>query len=144
MTADEKLTSVPAGIRAACVADGYLIVFGMALAMIGLSDLAGAGSFDFSFLSLDGLAWIMLVTMLLTAGQLYVIGGIWNVKSWAWPVGLAMFAGQAVLFLGCLVWVQTNSDVPVSYADGLIQWLAPLAIVVACLAYLFDQRSWYR
>lgn len=144
MTADEKLTSVPAGIRAACVVDGYLILFGMAFAMIGLSDMAGAGFFDFSFLSIDGLAWVIFATLLLIVAQLYVIGGVWNIKSWAWPVGLAMFAAQSILFLGILVWVQTNSSVPVSYADGLIQWLVPLIVSVACLVYIFDQRSWYR
>lgn len=144
MTADEKLTSVPAGIRAACVVDGYLVLFGMAFAMIGLSDMAAAGFFDFSFLSIDGVAWVVFASMALTVVQLYVIGGIWNIKSWAWPAALAMFGAQAVLFLGCLVWVQTNSNVPVSYADGLLQWLVPLAISVACLAYIFDQRSWYR
>ncbi|WP_256392035.1 hypothetical protein [Natronoarchaeum rubrum] len=144
MTADEKLTSVPTGIRAACVVDGYLILFGMAFAMIGLSDMAGSGFFQFSFLSIDGIAWMMFAAMLMTGVQLYVIGGVWNIKSWAWPAGIAMFGGQAVLFLGALVWVQTNSNVPVSYADGLFQWLVPLVITVACLGYIFDQRSWYR
>lgn len=144
MTADEKLTSVPAGIRAACVADGYLVVFAMAFAMIGLSDMAAAGFFEFSFLSIDGIAWVIFAAMGLTVVQLYIIGGVWNVESWAWPAGLAMFAAQAVVFLGALVWAQTNSDIPVSYADGLFQWLVPLVISVACLAYIFDQRSWYR
>src|SRR6056297_240631 len=106
MTADEKLTSVPTGIRAACVVDGYLILFGMAFAMIGLSDMAGSGFFQFSFLSIDGIAWMMFAAMLMTGVQLYVIGGVWNIKSWAWPAGIAMFGGQAVLFLGALVWVQ--------------------------------------
>lgn len=143
MTANEKLTSVPAGIRAACVVDGYLVLLGMAFAMIGLSDMSERGFFEYSFLSLDGIAWVILLTMILVVSQLYIIGGIWQIKPWAWTAGVAMLAAQALLFGGVLIWVQLNSEVPVSYADGHVRWLVPLALVVACLAYLFDQRSWY-
>lgn len=144
MTADEKLTSVPSGIRAACVVDGYLVLLGMAFGMIGLSDMADQGFFQFSFLSIDGIAWVIFATLVLVVAQLFVIGGIWEIKPWAWTAGIAMFGAQALLFGGILVWVQTNAEVPISYADGLIRWLVPLVAVIACLAYLFDQRSWYR
>ncbi|SNZ12387.1 hypothetical protein SAMN06269185_1681 [Natronoarchaeum philippinense] len=144
MTADEKLTSIPSGIRAACVADGYLVLLGMAFSMIGLSDMAEAGFFQFSFLSIDGIAWVIFAALILIVAQLYVIGGVWQIKPWAWTAGLVMFGAQALLFAGILVWVQLNSNVPVSYADGLIQWLVPLVVALGCLAYIFDQRSWYR
>jgi len=144
MTAEEKLTSVPTSIRAACVADGYLVLIGMALAMIGISDLADDGFFDVSFLSIDGIAWMILASLILVVVQLYIISAIWQIQPWAWTAGIVMLAGQALLFAGILVWVQTTANVPVSYADGLIQWLLPLVVSIACLASIFDNRSWFR
>ena len=143
MTAEEKITSVPSGIRAVCVINCYLLLQGMAFAMIGLSDLDRSGNIGFNLLGVEGIAFAILATLILIAAQLYTLGGVWQTKSWAWPASMAMFGLQLLLLGGMLVWSLTASDMPISYADGLFRWLVPLLVVGACAVYMFDQRDWY-
>jgi hypothetical protein len=144
MTAEEKLTSVPSGIKAVCVVDTYLILIGMALSMIGLSDLTKTGHIEFSLFGIEGVAYAILVSLILIGAQLYVVGGLWQFKSWAWAAGIGMLALQALLLGGLLVWSLTASAVPISYADGLFRWLVPLLFVGGSAVYMFDQRDWYQ
>jgi hypothetical protein len=116
----------------------------MALSMIGLSDLTKTGHIEFSLFGIEGVAYAILVSLILIGAQLYVVGGLWQFKSWAWAAGIGMLALQALLLGGLLVWSLTASAVPISYADGLFRWLVPLLFVGGSAVYMFDQRDWYQ
>lgn len=143
MSSNERITSIPSGIRAVCVVDGYFILVGMAFAMIGLADIEGSTWLDFSLIGVKGLSWAILTMLILVLAQLYVVQGIWNIKSWAWPAALSMLGFQALILTGLVAWVLLGEDMPISYADGLLRWIVPLLFVVGAGLYLFDQREWF-
>lgn len=143
MSTHERVTSIPSGIRAICVVDGYLVLLGMALAMIGLADLDESAWLDFTLAGVEGISWMVLGMLVLVGVQLYIIQGVWNIKSWAWGAMLLVLVIQIAILAGLIAWVVTAQNMPISYADGVVRWALPLIALVGSVVYLFDKRDWF-
>lgn len=140
MTSSKQLASLPSGIKTVCVIDGYLVLIGMSFAMMGLAELGNRGYLEFG--GTETLAFFGMATIGVVGLQLWVLQGVWNVESWAWPASLAMFGLQALSMTVLLLYVATN-DVAVGFVDGVLRWFVPLVAVIACAVYIYDQREWF-
>jgi|GEM_PF-2359640 hypothetical protein len=143
MSSHERVTSIPSGIRAICVVDGYLVLLGMALAMIGLADLDSSPWLDFTVAGVEGISWMILGMLVLVAIQMYVIQGVWNIKSWSWTAMLGVLVAQIAILAGLIGWVLTGDSMPISYADGVVRWALPLIVLLGSVVYLIDKREWF-
>ena len=143
MSSHERVTSIPSGIRGICVLDAYLVLLGMALAMLGIADMDGTAWLDFSLAGVDGITWFIFGMLALVAVQLYVIQGVWNIESWAWGAMMVVLVGQVAILAGLIAWVLTGESMPISYADGVDRWAIPLVVLAGSAVYLFDKRDWF-
>jgi len=105
-----------------------LAVLATVLSVIVASDLIGTGTTTGSTSRLGGLAPVLGVVLILVGALNLVLAyGFWTLKSWAWPLGVGLWAASIVLDV--LQYLNDNSL--------LVTMAISVLIGVAVLYYLF-------
>ena len=103
-------------------------VLATVMSVIAGTDLIGAGTTTGATSRLGGLAAVVGVVMILAGALNLVLAyGFWTLQSWAWPLGVGLWAASIVLDV--LQYLNDNSL--------LITMAISVLISVAVLYYLF-------